>query len=309
MIYVSIIDMSNNRPDKKELLSGTLDLLVLKTLDTMGPLHGYGIARRIEQMSASVMRLSQGSIYPALIRLEQHGWIKTKWGVSETNRKVKFYSLTRAGATQLQVEVASWEQTTALVSPRAGGQGMSLRRLAHRLAGAGPPRSPRSRARRRGAGAPGAGRTGRPRARAVAGGGPARGAPRLRRHPADEGSAIATTAARAGSSTSSADIRYGAGVAAPRPGLHAGRGRRAGARHRRQHRDVQPGGRRAVQAAALSRARAHRPRLGDADRDHHQLDHDPELRRVQGSAAARSRRCRPNRTRRPRWRSTARRPA
>ena len=79
---------------------------MLKTLDTMGPLHGYGIARRIEQMSASVMRLSQGSIYPALIRLEQQGWITTKWGVSETNRKVKFYSLTRAGARQLQLEVA-----------------------------------------------------------------------------------------------------------------------------------------------------------------------------------------------------------
>ena len=107
--------MSNPQTPKKELLSGTLDLLVLKTLDTMGPLHGYGIARRIEQMSASV-RLSQGSIYPALIRLEQRGWIKTKWGVSETNRKVKFYSLTPAGAKQLQVEVASWEQTLTLVS-------------------------------------------------------------------------------------------------------------------------------------------------------------------------------------------------
>jgi PadR family transcriptional regulator, regulatory protein PadR len=116
VIYMSAFDMSNSQTSRKELLSGTLDLLVLKTLDTMGPLHGYGIARRIEQMSANVMRLSQGSIYPALIRLEQRGWIKTKWGVSETNRKVKFYSLTRTGAMQLQVEVASWEQTLALVS-------------------------------------------------------------------------------------------------------------------------------------------------------------------------------------------------
>jgi len=116
VIYMSTFDMSNLPASKKELLSGTLDLLVLKTLDTMGPLHGYGIARRIEQMSANVMRLSQGSIYPALIRLEQRGWIKTKWGVSETNRKVKFYSLTRTGEMQLQVEVASWEQTLALVS-------------------------------------------------------------------------------------------------------------------------------------------------------------------------------------------------
>jgi PadR family transcriptional regulator, regulatory protein PadR len=116
VIYLSVLDMSNQQSSRKELLSGTLDLLVLKTLDTMGSLHGYGIARRIEQMAANVMRLSQGSIYPALIRLEQRGWIKTKWGVSETNRKVKFYSLTRAGAMQLEVEVASWEQTLALVS-------------------------------------------------------------------------------------------------------------------------------------------------------------------------------------------------
>ena len=116
MIYVSIIDMSTPKPDRQELLNGTLDLLVLKTLDTMGPLHGYGVARRIEQMAAGMMRLSQGSIYPALIRLEQQGWIATKWGISETNRKVKFYSLTRAGARQLQLEVARWEQATALVA-------------------------------------------------------------------------------------------------------------------------------------------------------------------------------------------------
>jgi PadR family transcriptional regulator, regulatory protein PadR len=119
---MSINDMSTNRLAKKELRSGTLDLLVLKTLDTMGPRHGYGIARRIEQMSATVMRLSQGSIYPALIRLEQQGWIKTKWGLSETNRTVKFYSLTRAGARQLQIEVASWEQTTSLVSRILGAK-------------------------------------------------------------------------------------------------------------------------------------------------------------------------------------------
>jgi len=111
-----------DKTDRKELLNGTLDLLILKTLDTMGALHGYGIARRIEQMSASVMRLSQGSIYPALMRLEQQGWIATKWGVSETSRKVKFYSLTRAGARQLRVEVANWEQATALVSRILGAK-------------------------------------------------------------------------------------------------------------------------------------------------------------------------------------------
>jgi PadR family transcriptional regulator len=101
---------------KTEVPYGTLDLLILKTLDTMGALHGYRIARRIEQVSENLLTLSQGSVYPALIRLEQQGWIRTEWGVSETNRKVKFYSLTRAGRKQLQVEVANWEKTTALVA-------------------------------------------------------------------------------------------------------------------------------------------------------------------------------------------------
>ena len=112
---MSIIDMSKPKAD---LPYGTLDLLILKTLDTMGALHGYSIARRIEQISggATEAACSQGSIYPALMRLEQQGWISTKWGVSETNRKVKFYSLTRAGAKQLHVEVANWEQAAALVA-------------------------------------------------------------------------------------------------------------------------------------------------------------------------------------------------
>ena len=112
MRYMSIFDMSKQ---KTELPYGTLDLLILKTLDTMGPLHGYSIARRLEQVSGT-LRLSQGSVYPALIRLEQQGWITTRWGVSETNRKVKFYSLTRAGAKQLHVEVANWENAAALVA-------------------------------------------------------------------------------------------------------------------------------------------------------------------------------------------------
>ncbi|MDP2320378.1 MAG: PadR family transcriptional regulator [Acidobacteriota bacterium] len=114
--------MSTDKTDKKELLNGTLDLLILKTLDTLGALHGYAIARRIEQMSASVMHLSQGSIYPALIRLEQNGWIATRWGISETNRKVKFYSLTKAGTKRLHVEVANWEQATALVARVLGAK-------------------------------------------------------------------------------------------------------------------------------------------------------------------------------------------
>jgi len=99
-----------------EVPYGTLDLLVLKTLETMGALHGYAISRRIEQISGDSLQLSQGSVYPALIRLQQEGWIDTEWGISETNRKVKFYSLTRAGRKQLRVEVANWEKATALVA-------------------------------------------------------------------------------------------------------------------------------------------------------------------------------------------------
>lgn len=95
---------------------GTLDLLILKTLDAMGPVHGYRLARRIEQVSGNVLSLSQGSVYPALVRLEQEGWIRTEWGISETNRKVKFYALTPAGTQQLRVEVENWEKNTALVA-------------------------------------------------------------------------------------------------------------------------------------------------------------------------------------------------
>jgi PadR family transcriptional regulator, regulatory protein PadR len=101
---------------KTEVPYGTLDLVILKTLDTMGAMHGYSIARRIEQVADNLLHMSQGSIYPALIRLEQQGWIRTQWGVSETNRRVKFYSLTAAGTRQLRVEVANWERATALVA-------------------------------------------------------------------------------------------------------------------------------------------------------------------------------------------------
>ncbi|MDR3699186.1 MAG: PadR family transcriptional regulator [Candidatus Sulfopaludibacter sp.] len=101
---------------QNEVPYGTLDLLILKTLETLGTLHGYAIARRIEHVSGDDMQLSQGSVYPALIRLQQEGWIATDWGISETNRKVKFYSLTEAGRKQLRVEVAKWEKATALVT-------------------------------------------------------------------------------------------------------------------------------------------------------------------------------------------------
>src|ERR1041384_1524608 len=105
-----------SKSQQNEIPYGTLDLLILKTLEAMGPLHGYAIARRIEQVSGDSLQLSQGSVYPALIRLEQEGWIATEWGISETNRKVKFYSLTASGRQQLQVEVAKWEKATALVA-------------------------------------------------------------------------------------------------------------------------------------------------------------------------------------------------
>jgi PadR family transcriptional regulator PadR len=107
---------------KKEVPYGTLDLLILKTLDAMGPMHGYRIARRIEQVAEDLVRLNQGSIYPALIRLEEQGWIRTRWGISETKRKVKFYSLTRAGEKQLMVAVANWERATALVARFLGAE-------------------------------------------------------------------------------------------------------------------------------------------------------------------------------------------
>jgi transcriptional regulator len=111
--------MSKPKPD---LPHGTLDLFVLRTLDTMGPLHGYNIARRIEQAAGGEMRLSQGAIYPALIRLEQQGWIRARWGVSETNRKVKIYEITRSGTRELRDQIASWEQSAALVARFLGAR-------------------------------------------------------------------------------------------------------------------------------------------------------------------------------------------
>jgi PadR family transcriptional regulator PadR len=100
---------------KSEVLQGTLDLLVLKTLDSMGPMHGFGIALRIQQVSEDLLRLNQGTLYPALLRLEQRGWIASKWGISENNRKAKFYSLTRAGRKRLVEEVESWDRMSAMI--------------------------------------------------------------------------------------------------------------------------------------------------------------------------------------------------
>lgn len=99
---------------KSDLLQGTLDLLILKTL-ALGPQHGWGLAQRILQISEDVLRVNQGSLYPALHRLEEQGWIAAEWGVSENNREARFYRLTRAGQRQLQVETAQWERITAAV--------------------------------------------------------------------------------------------------------------------------------------------------------------------------------------------------
>jgi transcriptional regulator len=103
-------------PSRGEILQGTLDLIVLKTLDALGPLHGYGIAMRIQQVSEDLLKLNQGTLYPALLRLELRGWINSKWGVSENNRKARYYSLTRAGRKQLAAEAAGWERMSALMA-------------------------------------------------------------------------------------------------------------------------------------------------------------------------------------------------
>jgi PadR family transcriptional regulator, regulatory protein PadR len=102
--------------DKLDVLHGTLALMILKTLDALGPLHGYAIARRIEQISGHQLELNYGSVYPALIRLEQTGWIRSEWGTSVNNRRARYYSLTRAGRRQLAAEADQWARTSAIVS-------------------------------------------------------------------------------------------------------------------------------------------------------------------------------------------------
>jgi transcriptional regulator len=105
--------MSENKSD---VLQGTLDLMVLKTLELMEPLHGYGIARRIEQVSNNALSLNQGTIYPALLRVQQRGWIKSEWGTSENNRRAKYYSLCRLGKKQIERETDSWERIAATMA-------------------------------------------------------------------------------------------------------------------------------------------------------------------------------------------------
>jgi transcriptional regulator len=110
---------------KSEVLQGTLDLMVLKTLHSMGPLHGFGIARRIEQLSEDVLQLNEGTVYTSLLRLQQQGWIASAWGTSENNRKARYYSITRLGKKQLEVETENWERFAGVVGRvlSQGGQG------------------------------------------------------------------------------------------------------------------------------------------------------------------------------------------
>jgi PadR family transcriptional regulator PadR len=106
---------------KEDILRGTLDLLVLKTLDSLGPLHGYGIARRIEQVSGDLLHLNQGTLYPALLRLQQKRWITARWGVSDNNRRARYYSLTSAGRKQLAVQAESWERMVGIMGRLLSG--------------------------------------------------------------------------------------------------------------------------------------------------------------------------------------------
>jgi PadR family transcriptional regulator, regulatory protein PadR len=101
--------------DKSEVLQGTLDLMILKTLHALGPLHGFGIARRIEQVSEDVLTLNEGTVYTSLLRLQQQGWIDSEWGTSENNRKARFYSITKRGRKRLAVETENWERISAVI--------------------------------------------------------------------------------------------------------------------------------------------------------------------------------------------------
>ena len=107
--------MPNREQAKADVLQGTLDLMVLQTLDAMGPLHGYGVARRIEQISEDVLQLNQGTIYASLLRLQQRRWISASWGTSDNNRRAKFYAITRAGRKQLAAQAQNWERISTVI--------------------------------------------------------------------------------------------------------------------------------------------------------------------------------------------------
>jgi PadR family transcriptional regulator PadR len=115
---VNVKKSGDRQLDRKtsEVLQGTLDLMVLKALDALGPLHGFGIARRLEQVSREVLQLNEGTVYTSLLRLQQQGWIEAEWGTSENNRKAKFYSITKRGRQQLEVETENWERISAVIA-------------------------------------------------------------------------------------------------------------------------------------------------------------------------------------------------
>lgn len=100
---------------KSEVLQGTLDLMILKTLHALGPMHGFGVARRIEQVSRAILQLNEGTVYTSLLRLQQQGWITAEWGLSENNRRAKFYSITKRGQKQLEVETENWERISGVI--------------------------------------------------------------------------------------------------------------------------------------------------------------------------------------------------
>jgi PadR family transcriptional regulator PadR len=109
---------------KSDVLQGTLDLVVLKTLDTLGAMHGYGIAQRIQQVSENLLQLNQGTLYPALLRLEQRGWISSRWGTSENNRRARFYSLTKSGRKQLTQEAEDWQRIVGVMARLLRSEGV-----------------------------------------------------------------------------------------------------------------------------------------------------------------------------------------
>lgn len=124
--YTPVVYQMKKPPAKADVLQGTLVLLVLRTLDALGPLHGYGIARRIEQISKDLLQLNQGTVYPALLRMEQEGWIASKWGASENNRKAKFYSISASGRRQLARETKDWERMRSTIDRFLGSVPESL---------------------------------------------------------------------------------------------------------------------------------------------------------------------------------------
>jgi PadR family transcriptional regulator PadR len=109
--------------ERSEVLQGTLDLMILKTLHVLGPLHGFGIARRLEQLSEEVLKLNEGTVYTSLLRLQQQGWIVSEWGASENNRKARFYSITKRGLKQLAVETENWERISGVIGRVLGQEG------------------------------------------------------------------------------------------------------------------------------------------------------------------------------------------